>query len=546
MTTRYLNKHGIGTQSLSYFAFRRPRKIIYNYKENTINNTISLYGLKNSKILNFLSNYYKNIMKSVKIINNTRGCNLCEIEFLKPFEFDIEPMTKISITINGERFFFGYIDFIEDDYMNENDIIKYKFKGLVEQLKRTRYELSYPTNTRITYIIDDIIKNYVSKDTDILYNPAKIDKITNTTQIAAILQTSKSNTYELFEKLCKVINYDWGVDEYGEFFAVPNSNAIYDVFFENYKEITIKKNFKDIRNIITIKRQSTTGTGETGWTIAAQLLDNTSIQKYGKNFYDLQVPGYFDDISCGIIANNILNEFKEPKEEAIIKEYPLKKIKFIPCNKIYKIIKKVKWDYRLIDDFDDLSKITFNSSDTSANEQITTNDFISGYGALRIYNIASTSTKIYKLLNLNIKGYVIKFYIFAKLKNINNSSHTNYKVKIYYGENSYFENEIDLYIETKFYQLYVIELDNPMRKINEIAIQLNDNKSDIELYFDKMYCMNYNYKHLENKLTKIEYFIASDTMYANLEFNYRPEKFENFVNGLLSEVEMLKYVSERR
>jgi hypothetical protein len=61
-----------------------------------------------------------------------------------------------------------------------------------------------------------------------------------------------------------------------------------------------------------------------------------------------------------------------------------------------------------------------------------------------------------------------------------------------------------------------------------------------------MYCKNYNYKKLKLFLTKIEYILNDKEIYANLEFNYERESFENFIQGLLSEVEMLKFVSERR
>jgi hypothetical protein len=61
-----------------------------------------------------------------------------------------------------------------------------------------------------------------------------------------------------------------------------------------------------------------------------------------------------------------------------------------------------------------------------------------------------------------------------------------------------------------------------------------------------MYCKNYNYKKLKLFLTKIEYILNDKEIYANLEFNYERENFENFIQGLLSEVEMLKFVSERR
>jgi hypothetical protein len=547
MSTLYLRKQG-SAKYYSVGVYLKPIVKISQSIEKKEFNYIAFTGVKGSKIFTFTSTGYDNFIKSFKITNDKNGCRLCEISFLKDFDFEIEPFTKLQIFINNEFIFTGYLDYLDDSNIkSKNDITTFKFKGLIEQLKRVRVEKIYPANTKIINIIDDIVKNYVANETDTKYNSSLIDFISNQTQISANLETSKSNVYELIDKLAKILNFAWGVNEKGEFFCYRISNNVLFSFFENVSDIEFKKDFKNVRNSITIKRQSAQGTGETGWRVAYQTSDLTSISKYGKKFYDLQVPGFFDDISCQIIANNILNEFKEPKESAIIKKYKFKNniIKNFKSG-FYNIIKRLDYYFDLIDDFDDLTKINFNNTDTSASEQITNIDFISGSGAFRIYNIQANSTKIYKLSNLNISGFIDTIYFYAKFKNVNNANHKYFKIKIGIGENSYSDNIINFSIETEYYNLYKIVFNNPLRKIKEIAIILDDNKNNIELFFDKMYCKNYNYKKLKLFLTKIEYILNDKEIYSNLEFNYERESFENFIQGLLSEVEMLKFVSERR
>lgn len=548
MSILYIRKNTIGVSYFRHVSRRPIIKTIQKIEFDLINDYISFVGLKNSRLFSFIGNSYKNFIKSIKIINTKNGCSQCEVEFLDLPDFEIEPFTKLIINANNQNLFYGYLDFLDEKNIKEkNEIIKITFKGLIEQLKRVRVEKTYPSNTRIIDIIDDLIKNHVIFETDIKYNNKKIDFLYNLTQTSASIETSKSNVYELIEKLSLILSYDWGVDDVGEFFCVPKKQNIEKVFFEIGNKIDYAKNFKDIRNIITIKRQSATGTGETGWTIASQITDNTSVSKYGKKFYDLQVPGYFDDNSCNIIAHNILKEFKEPKNVFRITNYQFKNNKIEKFNiGRYKAILNPADYFELINDCDDLSQINFDTNDITASEEIANSDFISGAGALRIYNIQSNSNKIYKFLNLNIYGYIKSLLFFCKFKNINNSQHKNFKIKLWFGENSYLENNLDYFIENNIYYLAKINFINPLRKLNEFAIQLNDNKTDIEIYFDKFYLINYNYKHIDNYLSKIEYIINEKESKANLEFEYEPEKFESFIQGLISSVEMLKFITEKR
>lgn len=518
------------------------RKTYIYYFESFLSeyNNITISGLKNSKIFYFAINAYKNKIKFIKIVNDIHGCNLCEIEFNDKLNFEIEPFTKIEIRYNNQNLFYGFLDYVSQDKKNPN---KFLFKGLVEQLKRVRFEKNYNANLKIIDIINDLFLS-IKNETDIRYNINKIDFTSNNTIFPVNIQIGKSNIYEIFNKLTKIINYVWGVDANGDFFCYQLPNKIKKTFFENLVDAEIFLDFKNIKNVITIKRQVERNSNSTGWTIGSVKTDFASVAKYGKKFYDLLLPGYFDDQSCDIVANQILNDAKEPKYQFKINKYIFKKNKLINFDLgKYKLITKFDYDFLTINDCDDINKIIFDNNDTSASEIITNNvgDFISGAGALKIYNVNSNSQKTYLFLNNLIYGKTKSILFYAKTNFFNDT----FLFKLKFGSDLNNLNIIDFKINTNYYKLYKIEID--YLNLNYIMIQLNEpNPANKILFIDKIFIECYTNKHIVNTLTKTIYEIKNDLISVDLEFEYDKEIFENFVKNLISESESLKYISEKR
>lgn len=498
---------------------------------------ISLYGITGEKAITFIGGGYNFIIKEAIFTLDTYGSNSAEITLSKNVDIEIPAGTYISISVKNKPLYLGYI--YESYDINNQDEIQLKSKGLIEKFKDVGITKNYASGTLVKDIIKDICTQ-VAMEYPILKVKDDNFNVNNNYAIPVPLNIDKKNAFKMIEALINSINCYLYIDGLGNIILKEKNSQIEDIIFSEQQFVELKLDMDNIYNHIYVKRQSPQGTGETGWTIPSgfPISDQASINSYGIKQKDIYVPEYFDDATCFEIGTNFLNEYKQPKYKGEAQKVPLTKIYNIGN---YKIVSLYNELFEIATEFDNLSNLIYDTNDTTATETITNTDYISGSGSLQI-ELTAPSQKIY-YIDLGKEYFIDAIFIYAKLEDLLNQKR-NFKFKIIYGLNNPNENEIQTTINSYRFSLYRTKI--PVTLIRYIGIQLNDNKLNMRIFFDKLYFKYLGWKHFNMFCKKIKYKLSNRENFCDLTFEREEAKIENFLKGLINEGELIKILLERR
>jgi len=507
-----------------------------------IDNSLSIVNFNGEKAFIILGNNYNTIIDNVEFTIDEFGSNTCTLNLSRRLDFDVEAGSLIQISLYGKPIWVGTI--YEGYDINNIEDLKIQAKGLIFLLKNVGIQKTYFAGTKIVDIIKDIVENYVVPEYPIIsYNSNNFTTIP-TSQIPINFQIDQKDAYTIINTLAKVINCRFFIDADRNAKLVHPDDFEQWTIFSQFYETSLKLDYDQIYNHIYVKRQSPRGTGETGWTIPAGIpvTNQTSVKKYGIKLKEFFVPEYLSDANCVEIANNLLSEFSEPKYKGEAKDLPIPKKRLWNYGR-YKIISNLDYFYYTVSENDNITQIQFNSTDTTASEQISTTDFVSGAGSLRIFNIQANSTKLYYYI-MNSLLYVDTIYAYLKLKDLLNEKRT-FQLKLWYGESSILENFINVIITSYNFQLFSFKLPS-LSRIKYIGFQLDDTKTDMEIFIDKVYVKYKGNLHLNLLAKKIKYKVDNDSMTTDITFEREEARIENYVKAMLGEGQLIKYLLERR
>lgn len=516
------------------------RKQVYFYLIKKIvqeNNEITLENYTGGKALKLLVSA-KSFAKgsSIKSTLSENGFENCTIDLYQNIDAKIEPFSKMRIAFNGKIIFYGYIyEYIDFTKVSNEERIQIKLKGLQEKLKRVSINQTYPALTSIKDIIKDICQIVANEHTDIIYLQQNI-KATSTSAIPISLTIKNKTAYKILTTLCDLINARWYINENSEIIVEDIDLSIQNVLFEAKSNFQFNLDLENIRNNVYIKRQTASGTGETGWTIPIGFPMNnlTSIKIFGKHTYEFNVPEYFDDATCQLIGQKILDEYAFPKYQGELKKNKIdKNIKL----GVHKLILKHDYyfaDYSFLDDINEFAIL----NQTSETIQIDNNEMQSGSGCLKLTNF-QTGNNVEIVINKKFSGYIKTLFFYAK--RIGN----NVKLQITIG-NANEQKSFIFVITNNRYILYKIDMPQTTEIYDFLKIKILEAGLNDIIYLDNIYYKFWGNYIINPYAKKINYTISNKNAFMDIIYNREPERIENYLKTLNEKIEILNFITEKR
>jgi hypothetical protein len=413
-------------------------------------------------------------------------------------------------------------------------------KGYKRYLKDVVINNLYTSET-LEDILKDIIENDLAANTEVLYNPDKIEPPNIT---VTKLELNDKSVEKAVNTILQIANYQyntaqyyWGVDEDREFFfkALPTDD-LYG-FFEGWQYQTPETE-DDINNVINkvniYRSQENSDVVEFVVTVE----DTTSQAKYGLRYKKITIADFVDSTEATKIAQAIIEEFKEPKIRNTISE-------LIPETTPYDfgkyLINNRKIDYfLLVNDFEDLSLWDLsNISNTTIT--LSSNKVWSGKKAFRVETTSGSSGE-YIELTLDEPVYFVDFirlYVYQDITGnlididvydvdgVREETIDSYlaeedydKILLENGTQHFMmENgAVDLYIPGDYIEVRknIDDLDN----IKRIRITFKTNE-DVLLFLDRLDFKVDSYKQNNLVLEEIEYIFERASFKANASFGNR-------------------------
>jgi hypothetical protein len=443
--------------------------------------------------------------------------------------FEILPFSEISISIGKSPVpnFWGYLN-VKPKQGSTVDTYEYTISSKRKMLDRIkpRVVASGPEDVGITarWIYD----NYIQPNSNIRINPPNVE-------IAGVLHADNldfgnDSVNKILESLAIMGNCETGIDGNNNFFFKKITDDIVRTFFV---EIDVL-NFKPIEeiegvvfNAIRVIRNTTSGSGDSGWTNGGYAEDLPSIAKYGRREKKpFKVPGHYSDADCQLIADQLLLALKEPRISAkcdiIINEYT----DLIKRGQ-YRFVSELVEADTLITECDSIQgfsktgagDLAFSFSDTV---------FQSGFGSIKIdYTSADNDVLLFTVDDIIRRASRIKFYIRSK------------KIGSYltmgYGENSWNENlfpfPVDSYDIFKLIEFDISELPD---RIKYFGIRLDDSAEPEPepFYIDRIQAVTSDNIHYNLRMSRVKYKMKSGQLIASCDFGHIPSEMQGFIEEL--------------
>lgn len=448
---------------------------------------------------------------------------------LRDFKFQIARNVSIPFYTGMEvRFFItGVLWYVGELIFQPNEdkrepVYEYSGKGFWNHLKKNKISNTWQNKT-MTFIVNDIIQNYVEPYTKIIYNPSLISC---PNLILSHFEIKNKYPLEALENILETANYDpdtaeyyLGINNERQFFFLPINEDINYGLFEGfqYQEPDTKTDIKKIINYIEIFRMKQ-ASNETEYVSTIQ--DTTSQEQYGiqadKNFV---IASFIDQTTVERIARAKIERNKNPKTRVSVKSLNVGENPF-PIE--YFLLNNRRNQYTsLVSDCDILTDWDINFSNTS----IVLSD-TKVYSGLKNFKIITTNGSQGEYLEFVLDeeinypsllrcyfsqsdaGKVLKFHVF----DINNNVQT-------------FEFDIKLVIDFQT-PVMNITLDN----IKKIRVEIVTNNS-YTVYLDRLDIIQNAYKQHKLILDKITYRLDKNTLLADADFG---DKIENIIDDIKS------------
>lgn len=525
-------------------GYSRPQEYFPPVKEEgegKIGN-VSIASASGALVGKIRTDVQKSIVQEINFTLDEKGCADFSIKLNKLPDFPILPFSIISIKI-GETDFDWYRGVVAypDDRGTERDYFEFRGYGLREYLSGLKADVDYVAGTDIGEIVADIAENYIQPYAPIRFN---INKINTTTGVILANKIEFGNSFlnKVLDTLSQMASHIWGVDGNGEFyFEKPNQSDIEQTYFIGYdlQEFKPKVNLQEVKNTIIVQRQQGRGSGGAGWSVAGIFNNLSSIKKYGKRELNFQIPGFFEDDDADIVGSALLDEKSEPKESATASGFVIQSILDYQNRGTYRFVLPFK-DYTVLySDVDDETQWQKQGTgDLTISKE---NDLlVHGDGCVRLdfANALSDSVLFERELIGNIQ--TIRFYI--------RSNRQGSFASVGVGLTNFDENitKIDFPVADIFYNFEwdVSQLD--LKKISKFGIRIDENLPTTTIYIDKIEFLLKGHKYYKLRLKQSKYRFSPNNQTVSSEFGILPPKMENYLAGLFSTAEELRFTGEVR
>jgi len=237
--------------------------------------------------------------------------------------FDISYRTRVDIHpyFDDAPWFTGFIQTLPQP--GKKRPYEYSGFGFFDQLDWVTVNETYPIQA-IEDIVKDIIQNTVAPNTQIIYNPAKIEATGYTTQ--GVIDLYVSPAKKAIESLAALASgFEYGVDNDREFYFRPiDTDVYYDYWVgKHFQYIEITENPHKIRNRLYIKVGLIQGTGfgwvKEGSNVIGYEEDAGSIALYGLREVLVAAPEILSIADARIWAQQLLTKTSVPEIKAKIK-----------------------------------------------------------------------------------------------------------------------------------------------------------------------------------------------------------------------------------
>jgi hypothetical protein len=403
--------------------------------------------------------------------------------------------------------------------------------GLAEILP---LEWSGATNL-ISDVFIHLIQNWgtYSNSVPISYDAGRITQ-TFGKLIGGAVNFNKMKFSKAMETLNLLLGGDYyiGVDGEGYYFLNSKPTDILKTFFVGFdlNDFELKQDYDKIKNIITVYRARNKFEGGAGSKIGAiglPLADSqTSIAKYGRKEDSIEVPGYFSDAACQLIADKALELNKDPRYQWKANNLILKNYQF----GTYRVVSAEDLQKEIIMEFESLTDWTYTVGlDISLESDL----IISGAKSFQLF-VNNTDENSYfeysyttpidfiqkNYLALYVRSTYIGEVLRLELTDDDGVTVETYSIVID-GVNQFLRISIDISNSN------IINLKKIKFIIKNIPIDSNN-----YIYIDELSFYYFGVKLIESNLKLATYNISNDKKYVNLDFGRESDKLENFLAGL--------------
>lgn len=487
-------------------------------------------------------------VNSLRFTLNGKDCADFTLSLNRVPDFEILPNSLVKFSVGDSAFnwYCGTVDYPEGIGTNREKL-EFKGYGLRKFLTNLRANVTYTAGTDISTIVADLVQTWMAPYCPIKYNASKIDGPSGVV-LAFNIQVGKYNLIEVLSTLVLMAQtsgyyYVWGVDGEGEFyFSQINKSAIAKTFFIGYNchDFHPKLNFNDIKNVITVTRKNATGGGG-GWVVGGVYNNTSSVKKYGRQELVYQVPGYWSNSDCNLTGNALIANLAEPEHSATVGGINAWDQLNYLHDGVYRFVMPKSDDAlyeTILNDLDDHTQFTIGGTGDLAKSNEST-FFVWANGAVKFtFQNALNQTAV---MNVNGIGFIkfIKFYLRADKPNI--------RIRVGVGETVWNENTaiFNIRIPQAFFPMkWDISMLN-LRSVKKFGIQILENyTSPTNLIVDKLAMDTTGHQTYKIKLLRTMYEYTPDRSEIKAEFGGLPPSLVQYIAGLQSSAESMKFTEE--
>lgn len=401
-------------------------------------------------------------------------------------------------------------------------------KGLLTILPK---EWSDPTTT-----ISDLIKQVVSNYLGDLPISSAVGNISPSPAMftGAILNLDNLSLSEFFKQIRMAVSgWDFFIDADSVVVFRERSSTHVAILIIGYDVHDAKntRNDDDVVNRWTVNRKLGKEEDRVGFETGGIAQDATSIKNFGLFADDQDVPVYYGDALCTAMAQELVNQTKDPKDIILINNAPFRNYPIGP----WKIITSPRAQESEITGCEDIEGWDFSGPLTPS---IETTNLVFGAGALRVeYDAdASGSTFIFNTLFYCIDPVFLRFWYKGK--------RIGQKMKFAFGDTSLdFESETlskEVFVYSTRYRRLDIPLQNvSIGRMQKLGFRIENPLDDDFFLVDEIsiYSTVSNHKILDLKEVKIH---LGDRRYCDLIFGALPSRMEDYLAGVFRTVKMAK------
>ena len=271
------------------------------------------YDVSDNKIGEIGSDSFRGKIAEVQFELISFGCGAFSFTINDLPDFNITYRTRVDIHpyFDSIPWFTGFIQVIPKPGKKR----PYTFSGFgyFDQLDWVTITASYQ-NQEVSLIIKNIIQNYVSPNTQIIYNESKIEATSYTITSIDFDHTKAKDAIQTLADIAQ--GYEFGVDNSREFYfrAIDTETKYHYWVGKQFQDIEIEEDPNSVRNKLYVKAGQISG----GSNIIGSVQDGTSIATYGLREDVVTAPEILSSDDALQWANYILQDLKDPKVKAQI------------------------------------------------------------------------------------------------------------------------------------------------------------------------------------------------------------------------------------